>query len=381
MISNSLMKLLSAALFVSIVAVLGWEAKKQVDQSTSTGPGGLLAIDGEASVERTWDDSNGLQDSRSRLAVGEMGATPSIEEISTISRVPWLTSEVNVAYADAESSTCRLLLPEVPVAPQLAALRPGSRGRLGRVPALTVGLVLDTASKRKLPAITIGKIESYFQEHRLSIEPTIYQSETNELYFGTECRAAFYQTRRPDSTLQPEPMVEEAIGRFRALGVLGAELAQDRRTLLLAFRYTKSPDRSEVSASLVSPETEFLFLHLGPDATARDLRLKAFVTSDSRQTLQQLAIPEDLLKSSAPMITATIRFDSTVLLGYYPASPVVTNVEHRSAAAISLDSLRFITADEVSGRPRSMEQILDDFSELARSHPASLNREKDDWRD
>ena len=39
-------------------------------------------------------------------------------------------------------------------------------------------------------------------------------------YFGADCRAAFYETQNPTVTVDSEPMIGEAVGNFRALGVL-----------------------------------------------------------------------------------------------------------------------------------------------------------------
>ncbi len=385
MISNNLLKLVSGILIVTILGVIIFEIIQEnpammspVDTRIEEG-----VFAGDPTVISNANDSNSenqesmpiespaiAAEPGSRLTVGIIGATPSQSEVVTISEIPWLTSQVNRAFRDADNSACTLLTPDLPLDPVLAASRPGTRRSLGRIPALTVGLEVDESSKNKLPVATRGAIQGYLKEHRLAIEPTVYESEDVKLYFGTDCRAAFYRQSSPSRTVKAEPMIDEAIGRFRSLGVLGGELAQDGRTLLMAFRYVKSSDRLTSVAGGLETETELLFLHLDADATTQKLSFKAFVTSDERQKLHELAVGGSVLRQTVPTITASIRFDSFVMMGMYPAEPVVTGVRHQATGTLPVSSIRLLTNDKLSQDKVTFEEVLDRFDEF--SHRTDL---------
>ena len=160
-------------------------------------------------------------------------------------------------------------------------------------------------------------------------------------------------------------MIDEAIGRFRSLGVLGGELANGGRTLLMAFRYVKTSDRITSTTSGQDMETELLFLHLNEGATMQKLSFKAFVTSEERQKLHELAIGGSVLRQSTSTITATIRFDSFIMMGMYPAEPVVTGVRHQATGVLPVSSIRLLTSDKVSQDKLTFEDVLDRFDKLA----------------
>ncbi len=386
MISNTLLKIVSGVLLFIIVGVIVLEIINKNPAIISPSEGrienGVFAGDPASETSDDADHADEAPESMlvespaviaeagGRLTVGIMGATPTQSEIVTISEIPWLTSQVNRAFRDAENASCQLLTPDLPLDPVLAASQPGSRRSLGRIPALTVGLEIDESAKSKLPVATRGAIQNYLKEHRLAIEPTVYESEEGKLYFGTDCRAAFYKSSSLTRTVKAEPMIEEAIGRFRALGVLGGDLAKGGRTLLMGFRYVKSNDRITSISAAQGTQTELLFLHLDADATTQKLSFKAFVTSEDRQKLHELAVGGAVLRQPIPTIMATIRFDSFVMMGMYPAQPVVTGVRHQATGVLSISSIRLLTNDKLSQDKLTFEDVLDRFDEL--SHRTDL---------
>ncbi len=391
MISNSLLKVVSAILAVVTFAALIWEIGQQnqatveplstdsrivegsfVPEEMSTTGETIEATsltNGSAEVAHT--NANSLT-ATGRLTVGIIGATPSQDEIVNLQEIPWLDSQVNRAFRQAEQTACTLLTPGVPIDPTFGVSTLGSRRSLGRVPAFTVGLEIDDSAKKSLPVASRGAIQAYLRDHRLAIEPTIYESEEGKLYIGTDCRAAFYQPSSPSRTVESEPMIDEAIARFRSLGVLGGDLASDGRTLLMAFRYVKSGSRITSIASGLDTTTELLFLHLDPQATSQYLKFSAFVTSEERQQLHRLAISGRVLQEPTPTIMATIRFDSFVMMGMYPAEPVVTGVRHQATGMLPVKTIRLLTSGKSSSEPMTFEDILDRFDEL--SHRGDLPR-------
>jgi hypothetical protein len=292
MISNTLLKIVSGFLLAIIVAVIVLEignknpafmiqtdARHEENALTDAPAASSDTDENESSRPAPTELSSTYTEAGSRLVVGALGATPAQNEIVTISEIPWLTSQINRAFRDAEDASCTLLAPDVTLERKLGSSQPGGRRSLGRIPALTVGLEIDESAKKSLPVTTKGAIQGYLREHRLAIEPTVYEGEEGKLYFGTDCRAAFYKPSSPISTVKAEPMIDEAIGRFRALGVLGGNLATNGRTLLMAFRYVKSASRLTAISGGIDTETELLFLHLDSNATPQNLKFSAFVTS------------------------------------------------------------------------------------------------------
>lgn len=354
---NPLLKIFSGVVALAIVGMLAWQLTQEASQPRPGQPGS-----GSESVDTSTRAGGATAQPGSRLTVGVMGAAPSVGEVVSIKEIPWLPSQINQAYREAEYNTCQLLLPDLPVAPPLTTPEAGQRGHLGRVPAFTIGLEIDDDAKSKLPATTKSTIVGYLRDHQIAIAPILYQDEQGQAYFGTDCRAAFFPVRKPDVTVRPEPMVQDAIARFRVLGVLGGDLSDDGRTLVMAFRYLKSQNRLTGGADGSQFETELFFLHLAPNTTPGEIAISVYATTEGRQNLHRLAVAGKPGETPVPSIIATIRFDSFVMMGLYPSQPVVTGVKNYATSVLGVDTIRRLTSSELGETRLSFQAVLDRFA-------------------
>jgi hypothetical protein len=383
MVPNGLLKVLTFLLILATVGMLAMEASKssfswedaqamlrgqtqEEDESLQEDDADTSKVD--LAQRRLGSVTAPVAElSESRLAVGTLGAVPAASQVLSIAEVPWLESEVNAAFDRSADFACRLLLPDVQVKPYMNRPPAGTRGLLGRMPAVTVGLEVDSEARSKLPQASRGAIEAYLRDHRLAIQPILYQNEQGQPYFGTDCRAAFYPVSMPSVTVKAEPMIEEAIGRFRALGILRESSEGDGRTLVMAFRYVHSDKSRMVQSDKASQVTELLFLHLASQSTDKTPTLEVFATSDSRQKLHRLMTQDLDMRHGLPDISATVRFDSFVLMGLYPAKPVVTGVRQRATAVLGIDTVLKVTKYAEPENRLTFQQVLDQFSSLTGS--------------
>ncbi|MEM9586532.1 MAG: hypothetical protein AAGA03_04570 [Planctomycetota bacterium] len=320
------------------------------------------------------------------LRVGRIGATPNRQDITRIDTLPIDKPKVVRAYRDSKDRQCRMLVPGATVSPSLrsrASVAGDRAGTFGRMTALTVGLEMSTAGREKLPMVTRGQVATYFRDHRLAIQPTLFHDEDGRLYFGTDCEAAFYEIARPAIALKPEPMIESAVSRFRSLGVVGAPQDARRvsnvtvpthlgRTLAMAFVFEKSDEIATGVAKAGRQAYELLLLHLPENATVDEPRLSVYVTSNDRETLHRLDTDSTEVNSLLPTISAEVRFDKMVLMGLYPAKPVVTKIRYRSAGVLSMQSVRqLVGGDQESGL--TVPEILDRFGDLATTSARSIS--------
>ena len=74
---------------------------------------------------------------------------------------------------------------------------------------------------------------------------------------------------------------------------------------------------------------------------------------------QELVIGEAL-----PVISASVRFDSFVLMGLYPAKPVVTGFRQRATAVLGVDTVLKLTKYADAEDRLTFQQLLDQFSSL-----------------
>jgi len=376
--SNGLLKFFSVLLLAAAIGMIVFELQKtapleisdpaltptpRLEASAITGDPGFITEDGAVSPEGTVSGTQDGDGPVSRLAVGVLGATPDRDQIHTISELPWLDSEANRAFNESRDFACELLIPDTAVKPPMTRPSQGRSGLLGRIPTATVGLEVDEASKLKMPRASRGAIEAYLRDHRLVIEPTVYQDERGQAYFGTDCRAAFYQTAYPTITVKAEGMIDEAIGRFRALGVLREDPESFGRTLVMAFRFIQQEGTMK-SIGSPQPVTELMFFHLAMNETGNLPSIQVFVTSDSRQSLHRLTKDASIIDEPMPMISATIRFEKFILMGLYPANPIVTGVRQRSAAVMSRDTIRKLTTTGAVEDRLTFQQLLDQFSSI-----------------
>ncbi len=401
MTTNTILKFLSAFVLLAIVAMI---AVEKIDGlSWGTLPADLKRIieEGGAGIDQAEDSSTpqepkesatnalegsetsesesesgvekesyGTPDSASlsggdggRLVVGVMGATPTIDQIHSIIEVPWQESQINRAFNQSKDFACKLLLAETAVKPPLSRLPLGRRGVMGRMAAVTVGLEIDSAADLKLPTASAGAIREYLIQHRLAIEPIVFQDEKGNAYFGTDCRAAFYQIAYPTSTIKAEPLIEEAIGKFRAIGVLREGANADGRTLVMAFRYVDSTQKDGLVSAKPKDVTELLFLHLAESSPDKLPKLEVFATTNSRQNLHRLVTDTDsVIQDPLPTISASIRFDNFILMGLYPAKPVVTGIRLRSSGVISYDTIMKLTKTGSEKDRVTFQSLLDQFA-------------------
>lgn len=299
-----------------------------------------------------------------RLFAGVLGEVADVAQIKSLKEVPWLESKVNAAFNASGDFVCKLLPPDTPVKSPLVRQSTGRRGTLGRVPILTVGLEVEEESRNKLPAASKSAVERYMRDHLLAIEPIIYQAEDGSFYFGTDSRAAFFATSNPSVCIRPEPMIEQAVNNFRALGILDEDETGLGRTLVMAFRYVQS--RKDQTSLTLKPRavTELLFLHMKPSQPGSMPVLEVFATNDERKDLYLLATSLNVIEDALPTISASVRFEKFVLLGLYPAQPIVTGIRQRSVGVLSLDTIMRLTTTGDPEDRLSFTDVLDQFSTL-----------------
>lgn len=332
-------------------------------------------------VKKIARDASANSDDRA-LRIGVIGSTPARNNITVISELPVTNSKVRTQYRDAESRTCRMLVAGAPVAPPRSRTRPGTRGSLGRIVTFTIGLELDFKGRSKLPALVRGQVEKYFRKHRLSVQPVLYHDEQGSLYFGTDCQAAFFEIASPSVTVKSEPMIQDAIGRFRALGIVGGVDPQRMakqdllgRTLAMAFSFEKADRAVKSVGDRGRYVTELMLLHLPENATIDHPNVQVFVTSEGRMTLHRLDVSNEALNSPTPTISADVRFANTVMMGMYPAEPVVTAMRYRSNGVVSMEAIRQMSrpsrsaSGNLSSSVLTITEILDQFAELSRDAP------------
>ncbi len=391
MVSNGLLKLLSVLLLIGAIGVIAVDVRKEMLSKSNGGEGpadsanqdslatsdklpGSTEGDAAGGTQSSGVDLSGTEDQassdtllnepQSRLVVGVIGATPTADQIHSIAEVPWLESQVNRAFNQSKEFACQLLASDVPVKPMVGRPSPGKRGMLGRIPAVTVGLEVEPASRLKLPTASRGAIEAYLRDHRLAIEPTIYQADDGTHYIGTDCRTAFYPLSDPTTTIKAEPMIEDAIGRFRALGTLRETKDADGRTLVMAFRYIQVEQDRAVQLGPPKEVTELLFIHLSPHNSGRLPKIEAFSTSDARQKLHRLMTDDAITTHPIPTISASVRFEKFVLMGLYPDKPIVTNVRPRASGVMSVDTILRLTKSGSEENRLTFQQVLDQFATI-----------------
>lgn len=352
-------------------------AKRAALEQTTLGTFGASTVTSETNGELD-DSSNELPaDQTLTLRVGAIGATPMRDQVTLLSEFPYQRNQVRLAYARSRDRACRLLVSGVPVSAPLQPPTDGRIGTLGRKTVLTIGLEYDTTGPKKLPAVTRGQINKYFAKHRLAIQPVLYHDSQNRPYFGTDCQAAFYELQRPGLTVKAEPMIEASVSRFRALGIVGdaeSGAADDilGRTLALAFTFVQKDETLTGAADKTKATLELLLLHLTPTCTADEPEIQVYVTSDERMNLHRLETRGLTLNAISPTISSDIQFNKAILMGMYPADPVVSGIRYRSAGILAMDTIKRLSGRDGNRRggdaantALSLTEILDQFGKLA----------------
>lgn len=401
---QKLLKVASLAAVFGLIALLGFQQFKSASKPGDVQAGVMKPVDPDAEAKRaalreavlgnygkplsSIPDKSTVSDGKAdvvskvgpeteiSLRTGVIGATPGRSDITVIKEFPYAHHTVRLAYANSRDRACRLLVPGAPVSLPLSKPRVGQASSLGRATVMTLGLDYDATGAKKLPAITRGQVEKYFREHRLAVQPILYCDKNNRPYFGTDCETAFYEIQRPGTTIKPEPMIGVAISRFRALGIVGTGdqkgVANDLlgRTLALAFTFAKKDDTITGASDKAQLVTEVMLLHLTQDCTGDDPEIQVFVTSDERTNLHRLETRGMRLNSPTPLVSSDIQFNKTVLMGMYPAAPVVSGIRYRSSGILSMETVKRLGTVDGDRPAVSLTEILDQFGKLA-----GLNKE------
>ena len=364
---------------VLILATVGWEiAKRRGVEALSANAAAVSTVNRDISLDNFGvDDETGDPDAAAdsddvpggdlQLQIGVIGTTPMRREVTRLASLPFTDSQMRREYRAAVDRQCRVVIPGAATIPPTNS-GPRSSGNYGRIPALTIGLRLDLLSASDLPAPVRSQVRSYLEDHRLSIQPTLYRDAGGGLYFGTDTQSAFYEVDRPKVTVKSESMIDEAIGRFRSLGIVGeTDDPGFGRTLAMAFTF----EQADPASGGRRPVTELLLLHLRVDqadsTSVKRPEIEVYVTSDSRQTLHRVQAEGRDLSSPLATIQSDIRFDGAVLMGLYPSDPVVSAIKFRSQNVVSMEVVRgLVRGDERQNTdPLSVSEILDQFGQLS----------------
>ena len=329
---------------VSIAALVQNSLKEKplvgtpLEESTlleTTTMGGDAAPDAAAVAEAAADVQTFTD---SALAVGVSSSVPSPDKLPSISKLPWSSREATEAFRIARGRPAELLPSGAPVLPPLARGEMGEASAIGRMTGFTVGLTIDPLHRGDLPTISKGRILDYLDSHTMAIQAPVYRDRGGRFFFGADAKAAFFERKNIDRTIDPQSLILKAVREFRILGIWKTERVQSARTLVLAFRYDADVSELITGGSGIRKEHELLILHLLPESD-RDGRpqVVAFATSDGRQTLNTLTLPS--LRSTTPSVIATIKFGE-FQLGALPSKPIVTGIRQSGRTSISASEFR-----------------------------------------
>ncbi|MCC9654442.1 hypothetical protein [Rhodopirellula halodulae] len=377
------------ALAVVLIGMIGWQVAK-------TAPGSLPGETSDKVAKETPELSLGsfaqpVRPSRAEgesessrdltLRVGQIGSAPRRDELMTLRALPESERDWMRAYSNAKGHACRVLTPGASVSSSFSRVRPGQHGELGRPSAITIGLEMANEGRQKLPAVTRQQVLKYFEDHRLSVQPNLYYDEEGRVYFGTDCAAAFYEIERPGYTIEPEPMINVAVSRFRTLGLMGTPDDSGvviGRTLAMMFAFEKSDATVSGVADSGRQALELMLLHLPQDSTADDFELEVYITSEERTNLHRLDLGNQAVNSPLPTISSEVRFDKMILMGMYPAEPVVTKIHFRSAGILSMEMIKRLTRGTSDRTAMSLTEILDEFGKLSLEAPVNSTPKYED---
>ncbi len=386
------------AVMVVLLGLLGYQGIRQQtqDPQATRAPGNptsqMLDIEGgrfggsQDPPENTFQTTGDLNhqpdtpgtNTKIRLRLGKIGSTPSRSDVTNISSIPTSENPIRRQYNLAKGRACRMLVPGAAVTPAHSDPPRGRAVTLGRVPTITIGLEMNSVGRQKLPPVTRGQVDDYFRKHRLSIQPVVYRDGSGQHYFGTDCQAAFFELARPGIAVKSEPMIELAVKRFRTLGIIMSKdkssMSEDKgRTLVMAFSFDRSDSTISNLGGRNRKSIEVLLFHLplidSRDQSSASVRnqkvpIQVFITSDNRTNLHRLDTEGVRINAPTPTISADIRFDKMVLLGLYPAEPVVTDMSYRSAGILPMETLQRLTHESNDQETLSVSEVLDQFALL-----------------
>lgn len=385
MIDPLILRRATIALVILLAGMIGWQAVKSTnEQSTATkerDPSEPELSLGSFAQPSLSSESGEQPAGELTLRVGKIGSAPRRDEITVLKSLPNSERDWTRAYTMAKGNSCRLVAPGASVSAPLSMARSGQHGELGRTSAITIGLEMASQGRQKLPSVTRQQVDQYFEDHRLSVQPKLYYDEEKRVYFGTDCLAAFFEIERPGYTIEPEPMINVAVSRFRTLGIVGVSEESGillGRTLALMFAFEKSDDTVSGVADGGRQALELMLLHLPQDSTADDFDIEVYITSDERTNLHRLDLGNEAVNSPLPTISSEVRFDKMILMGMYPAEPVVTKIHFRSAGILSMEMVTRLTRGTSERTGMSLTEILDEFGKLAMQSPIDTAPKYDD---
>lgn len=385
MIDPLILRRATIALVILLAGMIGWQVVKSTnEQSTATkerDPSEPELSLGSFAQPSLSSESGEQPAGELTLRVGKIGSAPRRDEITVLKSLPNSERDWTRAYTMAKGNSCRLIAPGASVSAPLSMARSGQHGELGRTSAITIGLEMASQGRQKLPSVTRQQVDQYFEDHRLSVQPKLYYDEEKRVYFGTDCLAAFFEIERPGYTIEPEPMINVAVSRFRTLGIVGVSEESGillGRTLALMFAFEKSDDTVSGVADGGRQALELMLLHLPQDSTADDFDIEVYITSDERTNLHRLDLGNEAVNSPLPTISSEVRFDKMILMGMYPAEPVVTKIHFRSAGILSMEMVTRLTRGTSERTGMSLTEILDEFGKLAMQSPIDTSPKYDD---
>ncbi|TWU66238.1 hypothetical protein [Crateriforma conspicua] len=363
--SNTLLKVASGILLIAVAAMIAFGVYREKQIRTDLQQREAALTDSQTIDENTTADElsklgEGAAANIPALAAGIIGDVPTLETIPKVDAFPWRDALANRLYSNARSRRCGMLIPGLPVRSGLQH-REGRLTTIGRIPAISISLELDESAKDKMPRITQVQTENYLAKHRLVIEPILYHDRRGTVYFGTDCRAAFFEKDRPLVTVKSEAMIDQSVGNFLALGLFQDQGECDGRTLIMSFRYAQS-DPTLTGLDAAKKTTECLILHLRPDATPDNPIFDVFATTEGRQQIHQLVRSSNLLTDPTTSIRAGVRFDRFVMMGLYPASPVVTDVRLNTDRTMPSAKAQLLMRQGPADDRPGLQDILDDFA-------------------
>ncbi|MEZ6062236.1 MAG: hypothetical protein R3C19_17995 [Planctomycetaceae bacterium] len=304
------------------------------------------------------------------LLAGMSSVVPTVEDYPALAEVPWDLNQVTTMYRHAgQALSCELLGAGVPLTQGLVSPQAGVAGALGRDSAFSIRLQLDPIGEAELPRVTRGAVNSYLESHQLTVQPTLYHTESGHDFFGPQVKAAFMSTDGSENTVEAEAMILSAISSLRTLGLVWESKEplslESARTMVLAFRYT-TEERTAASPDGTSHrEFELLFLHRLKDSTAENPHYAVFATSVARTQFHLLDTSDPTAEGSAPTVSATIRFGNMSAMGMYPALPVVTGVTHRALLTLPVDTVKAQLGGLTGDQSVSFSEFLDQLHERA----------------
>jgi len=276
------------------------------------------------------------------MLTGISQQVPDWDSMPLIEEIPWTRSDVTRRYNQAgRGRACDLFAPGMQTFQNLLAVRPSVSAAMGRLPVFSVALTMEPAVRDALPQLSKAKIESYLEDHMLVLQSRLYHDEAGSVFYGDRLGAAFCSVKSPNQTLTPEPMIGQAVSEFRTLGLYSPpdDDKSDRRTLVLAFRYSADESKLTTGAARSIQEYELIFVHMLNSSSSKP-EVVIFSTSDGRTQFHELETgsPESLVRG--PSVTATVRFDDFRYMGLYPSKPVVTGIRQRARLSMPTESVR-----------------------------------------